>query len=83
MAHKCPSNQYCFRYEKDEDPNRNVVPFQDGLQLTKCPEFLDVEFNGLDEMFLMEESLQAINGAKESGYARRYGKPKDIQKELR
>lgn len=81
MASKCPSNQFCFRYEKDEDPNRFVVSFQDGLQLTKCPEFLDIEFNDLDEMFMMEEGLKQVKGVKESGYARRYGKLEKSRKD--
>ena len=79
MAHECPSNQHCLRYELEEDPNGVVGNFKDGLQLTKCPEFIDLEFDEMDEMFMMEECLKSVKGAKESGYAGRYGELEEVR----
>ena len=79
MAHECPSNLHCLKYEKEEDPNRFAVNFIDGLQLTKCPEYMDDEFDDLDFMIMMEVGLKSVKGAKESGYARRYGEHKKVQ----
>lgn len=78
LAHECLSNKHCLRYEKEEDPNRIVVNFQDGLELTKCPEFIDEQFDDMDEMFMLETGLKEVKGVEENGYARRYGKPQEV-----
>ena len=78
LEHSCPSRDYCFRYNKEEDPNKIYHNFGDGLELTKCPEFIDIEFDEFDVMFMMEICHENSKGVKEKSYARRYGEFKKV-----
>ena len=78
LEHSCPSSKYCFRYHSEEDPNKTYGNFGNELDLTKCPEFIDIKFDDMDEMFMKEECHKESKGVKDE-YARRYSKHEEVR----